>query len=151
VESQEIYSFVKKLIDLRRNHPAFRRRYFVDPFADQRSYEGLSRGSDITWQGTEQHRPDWSYYSHTLALHLHGSPPEAAPDSEDCDFYIIFNGWSKPLAFSLPLLPPPLHWHRLVDTSLTYPEDFLSEDQSMRVSGHSYMAAPHSTVILRTR
>jgi glycogen operon protein len=150
-EADEIHRFLQRLVALRRRHPAFRRPCFVDPFAVDGAGVAGQVGSDITWHGVRQHQPDWAYWSHSLAMHIHGAAPVTAPGTDDQDFFIAISSWTKALDFELPHLPVPLHWYRLVETSRLPPEDILLEEEAPRVAGRSYRLEPHSTVVLMAR
>lgn len=137
-EHKDLFDFVKKIIRFRKEHPALKREFF---------YEKLDKFgnpiTDITWHGINPFEPDTGYYSHSIAFMISGFD-FSKNKRIDNDIYIILNQWKEPLTFVLP----PIYdkkWYRVVDTSLTYPEDFL--DTPILVDGH-YTANPHSSVIL---
>jgi glycogen operon protein len=150
---EEMHRFVRLLVTLRRQHPALRRPSFADPFAVDGADSGPV-GADITWHGVELGKPDWSFPSHTLALHIHGTVAGAAQAvldgaSEDQDFHIIVSAYTEPLSFQLPPLPAPVHWHRIVDTSLPSPEEIVPFDQAVRLPRQgTYSVKGRSAVVL---
>jgi len=99
----------------------------------------LARG-DVSWHGVRADRPDWTRGSHSLAWTLEG-----------CKVHVIANAWWRELEFELPHLPANLRWHRLLDTSLTAPQDIVPVDQATEVIGKTYEADWHSVVVLRAR
>jgi isoamylase len=147
-EAAEMLRFNRLLTRFRREHPALRRERFVDPFASDGIQLANSSAADITWHGIKLQSPDWSYNSHTLALHYQGTAKRGSNDEEDSDIYAIFNAWSKPLDFELPGLGGPLAWHRIVDSSLPSPNDFVEGKAVRAISSETYHVAAHSTVVL---
>jgi isoamylase len=148
VESAEMLRFTRLLVALRRRHPALRRPCFADPFAVDGAGVSGPAGSDITWHGVQLHLPDWAYHSRTLALSIHGDPPTNASETADHDFYLVINAWQEALAFGLPVLPPTLRWHRLIDTSLPSPNEILLEEQAPVLTTDSYRVLGRSVVLL---
>ncbi|MGB4262835.1 MAG: glycogen debranching protein GlgX [Fervidobacterium sp.] len=136
-EHEEIFRFVEKIIKFRKFHPALKRECFFQ------KYDKFGNViTDITWHGTEPFEPDTSYTSHSIAFMISGFEPLKGVIIDN-DIYVILNQWKEPLRFILP----PIHarsWHRVVDTSLAYPDDFLSIPE--KVENH-YIAKPYSTVI----
>jgi glycogen operon protein len=125
--------FVKELIALRKRHPALRRRTF------------LSAG-DVIWHGVEPSKPDFSWYSRTVALALDGSRTGREPDR---DFYMAFNAWREPLKFTIPPAPRRRPWRRSIDTALDSPQDIVGLDEGPVIHvGSSYQVAPYSVVVL---
>jgi glycogen operon protein len=86
--NRAIFAFVQKLITLRREHSAFRRRHFVC--------------NEIGWyrnDGEPMTGADWNTpWAKAIGLFLDGSRA-AEPDD---DFYIAFNSHSEPLQFKIP-------------------------------------------------
>ncbi|MBW4699282.1 MAG: hypothetical protein KME03_15585 [Aphanocapsa lilacina HA4352-LM1] len=66
--------------------------------------------------GVRVHQPDLSGDSHALALGLHY--PGAGEH-----LHVLLNAYWEALDFELPLPPPGLVWHRIVDTARPAPED----------------------------
>ena len=138
-ESDEILRFSRMIFGLRSRHPALRRPLFASPF------EELSMPQDIHWHGVELDDPDWSWSSHSIALHIQGRVSCLEEQWQDDDFYIIHNAWEESLSFELP----PLPWRRLVDTSLPAPEDIRHEDLTPNHEQLThYKAAPRSCILL---
>src|SRR5581483_7254589 len=79
VKNADFLRFVRQLIQLRRRHPALRRRRFLDHHA-------------ITWHGVEPCQPDFTWDSHSLAFALDGRSTGRDPDR---DFYVALNAWHE--------------------------------------------------------
>ncbi len=117
--------FTRMMIALRKNYFTLSREQFVDR---------------VDWHGVKVGEPDWTGHSRTLAFHLrrgHAHP----------DLYVIFNSHWESQHFKLPMCHG--HWKRLVDTSLSSPEDIVEEREAvvLKPSDH-YIMSPRSAVIL---
>ncbi len=132
-ENADIHRFVRGMIALRKRHPALR----VDPALAGRQYEQALQDR-VTFHGVRLHEPDWSYHSHSLAIHFRGLAGEAG-------VYVIANAYWAALDFELP---PDVRWKRVVDTSLDSPDDLVEEEEAALVDGGSYSAGPESVVVL---
>jgi glycogen operon protein len=110
--------------------------------------------ADIHWHGVEPHRPNFGFESRSLAFSLDGrfTGREHDPDyTIDADFYVAMNAWSEPLAFRVPASPTRRVWHRVIDTALSGPEDFLPEGTGPVVApGEQYEVAPFAVLVLVT-
>ena len=131
----DLLRFVQQLTALRRRHPTLT----VDHRMNGKPYDLLLH-EDVTFHGVRLGHPDWGYYSHSLAIHLHGQEGDAG-------FYIIANAFYEPLEFELP---KGITWHRIVDTSLPSPEDIVEdEEQATAITGTTYWVAAHTVVLLK--
>ena len=117
------------------------RRSERDLKAEQRRASLLQLISDAQFQfhGVQQHHPDWSDQSHSIAVLARGF-------SETFAVYWILNAYWEPLTFELP--HDPNGWHRWIDTSLDSPEDITDWKNSPAVEGHSYKMKERSMVLL---
>jgi glycogen operon protein len=108
--------------------------------------------ADIHWHGVEPYKPDFSFTSRTLAFALDGrfTGRERDPDYQiDNDFYVAMNAWSEPLRFRIPAAPTRRRWHRVIDTALASPEDFVPEGTGPVIAeGTVYPVAPYSMIVL---
>ena len=92
-ENAELHEFVKKLIVLRRAHPVFRRRQFL-----QGTDEETAGLPDVWWFRTDGHRMtknDWESGERTVGMFLNGEEIDA-PDEKgqrilDESFLLLFN------------------------------------------------------------
>jgi glycogen operon protein len=94
-----------------------------------------------TWHRVKLDQPDWSPWSHSLALNV------KAPDG--LGFHLIFNAYWEPLDFELPYLTEGVDaWHRWIDTSLDSPGDIVDWRTSPPVPGQTYRVGERSVVVL---
>lgn len=140
-----LIEFTAKLVAFRRAHPAFRRPEFFT--GRDASFNALP---DISWFGPDGGSPDWARAERAVAARLDGSRADIMADRDDNDFYLILNATHHMLAFKLPPPPPGRRWHRVMDTALGSPDDFLPEG-APDPARDSYAAASRSAVLLFTR
>ena len=102
---QSLLSFTKRLIELRRQHPVFRRPTFLT--GTEREDSGAP---DVWWfrpDGRAMTRGDWERGdASALGAFLNGAEimdetPEGDPILGD-SFLVLFNGWRDRLSFTLP-------------------------------------------------
>jgi isoamylase len=118
-ERSALFAFARRVIDLRRRHPVFRRRHF---------FEGRAlRGDavkDIVWlrpDGREMSAEEWNHdFARCLGVYLAG---DRLDDTDarghlivDEDFIVLFNAHDGPIAFTLPPFDG-FGWIVLVDTA----------------------------------
>jgi isoamylase len=119
----DLLEFTTSLIQLRKDHPVFRRRkYFMG-----RSIRG-DKMCDIAWfrpDGKEMSEEDWSVgHSKSVAIFLNGrglSDLDVTGEPiKDDSFTILFNAHYEPLEFTLPdsIIP---QWYLVLDTSKNVP------------------------------
>ncbi|MDT8319417.1 MAG: glycogen debranching protein GlgX [Xanthomonadales bacterium] len=120
-EHEDLLSFVRRVIDLRRRHRAFRRRHF---FQDR-----LLKGADtqdIRWldpTGAEMSDEDWDQqFARCLGFLMGGGElreTDAYGNSlSDDAFLLLLNASSEEISFELPASAGGKDWRRLLDTSL---------------------------------
>src|SRR6185312_11823782 len=103
--SVELMQFVKRLIELRQQHPVFRREAFLTG----REVRG-SGLPDVWWfrpDGRRMTQKDWQRPdAHTLGVFLNGREiPGKTPDGKDIvddSFLLLFNAYGEPISFTLP-------------------------------------------------
>jgi isoamylase len=132
----DVHRFVTLLI---------RRRLLRDLEAE---YQGatlnqLLREANITWHGVKLEQPDWSHYSHSLALSLEAQKHKLR-------FHVILNAYWEPLDFELPPVgtADTDAWRRWIDTALDPPLDIVEWQKAPSVPGRTYRAGPRSVVML---
>ena len=115
-----LLDFVRSLTRLRREHGAFRQRYFFD---GRPMHEGGPK--DLAWIGPDGHElPDWAWHEHdrhTLGMFIAGSDPGprhlGVPDGEpESSFLLLLHAGSHEQAFTLPGEPYARSYRRVIDT-----------------------------------
>lgn len=116
----ELLQFSKKLINLRKSHPAFcRRRWFQG-----QPIKG-SGVTDIAWflpDGTEMKDHNWEEdFAKSLAVFLNGEGIKSRDNHGrkifDDNFYVIFNAHYEELNYKLPPALYGIEWHELLNTA----------------------------------
>jgi isoamylase len=120
VAKSALLDFVRRLVALRRAHPAFRRRDF---FQGRPLYGGGAK--DILWlkpDGAELSQEEWEReFARCLGVYLAGSGVDdvdrrGQPLADD-DFLMLFNPHHEDASFVLPTLAGE-PWRALLDTAL---------------------------------
>lgn len=141
---EDLFDFVRKLIELRRSHKVFMR---TDFFNGQKT-EGQGGLVDISWFNMEGLSPDWSKLDRFLAFRLGGG---TAPDSQepDNDFYLAFN---TDIHDGTMTVPPPSagkKWYRFLDTSIENSDCILeSGREELLKNQEKYVILSGSAVVL---
>jgi isoamylase len=116
-EAAAMLQFVRAVAQLRRDHPVFRRRDFL-----QGTLRPGGRAKDIVWlraDGAEMRVEDWAAPKQAaIAFRLDGASIETGPGTvvHDDSFVVMLNGEREPLAFSLPRAALGGPWRIVVDT-----------------------------------
>ena len=140
---RELLAFTRRLIDLRRAHPVFRRSAFL--VGHEQEGSGLP---DVWWFRTDGRRMtqrDWGFAdAHTLGVFLNG---EEIPDRtergdpiEDDSFLLLFNAHYEDVTFTLPARRFGSVWtHELCteDPGLPAGEDQLTARSDVPVAARS--------------
>jgi isoamylase len=131
-----LHRFVRELIRLRTRLELINNR-------DNKTLNDFLKEAEIHWHGLKLHRPDWGSDSHSLAVTVQN--PSGA-----CLLHFIFNAYSESLTFELPMAPPGAEggWCRLIDTFRPSPEDICPPAKAPPHTGRTYLAQPHSIVVL---
>ena len=141
---RQMLAFTRRVIDLRRRHPVFRRRRFFDGTA-----VFSADHSDIAWfrpDGSDMTRKDWGQaHASTIAVYLNGrSLPSQGARGEratDSSFLMLFNAGSTPVDFTIPAELADRWWLLELDSAEPKPIDRPVVDR--------LTAAPWSVVVLR--
>jgi isoamylase len=146
-DDEDLLAFTRRLVQIRRDHPVFRRRRF---FAGSADHGGESPVRDIEWfspSGEHMGEEDWSNgYARSLMVFLNG---QAIPEPDrrghrivDDHFLVIFNGHHESLSFNLPDESYGATWVAEIDTAATV-------DGSEQKAGGTLDVAARSVIILR--
>ncbi|WP_165841660.1 glycogen debranching protein GlgX [Corynebacterium heidelbergense] len=154
----DLHNFTRYLVRLRRQHPVFRRRRFL---------EGGPLGKDvaardIAWltpDGRVMTDQDWNTeFGRSLMVHLNGQainePDTQGRDISDDSFIFCFNAFHEPINFTLPKRHNVMHvepaeedvWTVAVDTDLP---TGVPEESTTYTPGDTVVVAPRSTVLLQ--
>jgi len=114
-----------------------------DPTLGQQRHHTLADVLDrtkIQWHGIKPMDADWSESSHTLAYTIRD------PRTGEV-FYAVLNAYSDDLEFELP--PPAVGtWRRVVDTSLSAPDDICARHEAKPWTAKTYRVKGRSAVLL---
>ncbi len=122
----DVYRFFKAMIAFRKAHPSIgRSRFWRD---------------DVCWYGVG-HDADWGDESQQLAYCLHGA------SQGDRDLYVMLNAGAADLKFKVQE-GRASEWARVVDTAQPSPQDFVFEDQAVRLRSLGCTVRARSVVVL---
>jgi isoamylase len=140
-------AFVRRMIRLRKEHPAFRRRRFFQG----RELRGAG-AKDITWltpSGREMTDEEWNNsFARSLGLQMSGLlegeyDAQGRPQVDD-DFLLLFNADQEEVTFQIPPFPEEARWGVFMDTAYSAglkPDGFLKP-------GGVYTLRPRSMAVL---
>ena len=120
-EREDLLEFTRRVVELRRSHPVFRRRRFFAGSADR---GGESSLRDIAWldpSGTHMDDDAWrDREARSVMVFLNGEAIEepdrrGAPIVDD-SFLVLFNGHFEPVTFQLPTKDFGARWTAVLDT-----------------------------------
>jgi glycogen operon protein len=130
----DVHRFVRLLIARRLLRDVERERRRV-------SLNQWLREATKTWHGVKLGQPDWSPWSHCVALN-------AELPEHQLHFHLILNAYWEPLDFELPQVGGAEAWHRWIDTALETPDEIVEWQTSPPVPDPIYRAGPRSVVVL---
>ena len=127
----DLLAFVRRLSELRRDHPVFQRRRF---FHGRKDGNGMR---DIVWftpGGREMSSADWhTGYAKSLAVYLNGEAiTEPGPRGErivDDSFLLLINAHHEKLDFTLPGVDFGDAWQVVIDTAEDKPREEPSPEE----------------------
>jgi glycogen operon protein len=141
----DLLSFTRRLIELRRAHPVFRRRAFFTG----RPLHGAGV-KDLGWfapTGEELTDADWSAPAVTLGVFVDGEEIHSrGPRGErivDESFLLLLHAGDSPVGFTLPGVPWAKSYEILLDTALA------EEHGYQPPAGATIDVSPRSVVLLR--
>ena len=94
-----------------------------------------------SWHGVKLNQPDWSPFSHSIAL-------SGELKGEQVLAHVILNAHWEPLDFELPVLTGGEKWWRWIDTALDPPNEICEWNEEEQMTGTTYRAAGRSVVVL---
>ncbi|MBN1933070.1 MAG: glycogen debranching protein GlgX [Anaerolineae bacterium] len=135
---QELLRFTRRMIHFNRQHPALNLKMYPATSSAVDNWVFLS----VHWHGVKLNQPDWSYYSHSIAMTLSGAP------YDDDDIHIVFNAYWEDLEFELPPRPAGSPWQRAVDTALPSPQDIAEPGEEPEIKSKTIVAKARSVIVL---
>jgi isoamylase len=136
----ELIEFTRRVIELRNNHPVFRRQHFLT------GREVLGSGlPDVWWfrpDGRRMTQKDWNApNAYTLGVFLNGHeiPSRTADGHEitDDSFLLLFNASGDPITFTLPTRRFGLRWAPELATGDGAPTDAVGARTEVHVDARS--------------
>ncbi|HET8616702.1 MAG TPA: glycogen debranching protein GlgX [Actinomycetales bacterium] len=123
-DQRDLLDFARKIVELRHDHPVFRRRRF---FAGSPDHGGESDLGDIAWftpSGEHMSDEHWQNgYARALMVFFNGQAiPEPDPRGNrtvDRSFLVVFNAHQESMAFTLPDTEYGDCWKPVLDTAAT--------------------------------
>ncbi len=119
--NSEIVDFTKFLIQLRADHPVFRRRRFLrgGPLGAETDDRDIAW---LTYEGRVMTQEDWDFdFGKSLMVWLNGNaitePDQRGQRIEDDSFLMCFNAHYEDLQFQIPGTEYANQWKVIVDTS----------------------------------
>ncbi len=148
-ERASLLAFARRLLQLRREHPVFRRRDFFQG----RPLHG-SGVKDVLWlrpDGAEMTDHEWQHsHARCLAVYLSGAAlhevDRRGEPVRDDDFVMLFNAHHEEIAFVLPALEGA-QWRCVLDTARTDSETSVDGDAPC-CGGASYALQGRSLALL---
>jgi glycogen operon protein len=136
----DLIEFTRRVIQLRKDHPVFRRQQFLAGAEVKGS--GLP---DVWWfrpDGRRMTQKDWqNANAHTLGVFLNGEEiPSRTPDGHEIDddsFLLLFNAYGEPITFTLPTRRFGTRWAVELATGANAPRDALNARAEVTVDGRS--------------
>ena len=143
-ENIDNFTFIKKLIEFRKRHPAFHRPEFY--LGKDSTFNAIP---DITWYDRDGKPADWDNMDHCLAYRLDGTEAEINADKDDNDFYLMFNASMNDQTFQICSPPLGTLWFRAIDTAESGEEDIpLFGNEEALEKQEEYIVRAKSVVVL---
>lgn len=143
-ENIDNFTFLKKLIEFRKRHPAFHRPEFY--LGKDSTFNAIP---DITWYNRDGNIPDWDNMDHCFAYRLDGTEAEVNADKDDNDFYLMFNGSKNDQTFRICSPPEGTSWFRAIDTSMFGEKDIpMYGEEEYLEKQEEYLVRNKSVVVL---
>ena len=125
--------FVRTLIQLRDHRESVRH-------APKLTLAELVEQAQVRLHGVEIGKPDFSYESRSLAV--------SASSLDGLLMHFMLNAYWEPLTFALPPEPDGADgWRRVVDTSLSAPDDIILPDRAPLIGAAEYRVPPRTVAV----
>jgi glycogen operon protein len=158
-DERDLLDFTRRLVQLRHDHPVFRRRRF---FAGSADHGGESELGDIAWftpTGEHMSDDDWrNGYARSLMVFLNGAaipePDRRGSRIVDDSFLVVFNGHHEEIDFVLPPVEYGQSWVPELDTTEAFVRvevpELAAEAGTGLKPGSRLPVGPRSVVVLRS-
>ncbi|MBZ5637290.1 MAG: glycogen debranching protein GlgX [Acidobacteriia bacterium] len=145
-KNADFLEFARKAIAFTRRYPVLQRRKFL--LGRDLDADGLP---DIDWLGCDGGAPAWGDPERrTIGYRLASGRRDDRPGEELLCF--LLNADWRLRFLRLPEAGNGRRWHRVVDTSLAPPEDFIEEARAVPLDPEDhYLVNPRTTVVLLAR
>jgi len=119
-EDRNFLDFVRRVLELRRSHPIFRRRKFFQGRAIHGA--GIKEVAWLNPDGREMSDEQWQeHFARCLGVYLSGADlnemDQRGNPVRDDDFLLLINAHHEPVSFKLPESGRPGAWSCLLDTA----------------------------------
>jgi glycogen operon protein len=119
----DLIEFTRQLLKLRREHPVFRRRRWLEGRA-----MGGSSESDIAWftpEGVHMSEEDWTQAkAPQIGILLNGEgitePDTGGERLVDDTFLLLVNAHNEPVSFTMPQMARGAGWTKVLDTATAF-------------------------------
>jgi glycogen operon protein len=139
-KNQEMVCFTRKMIQLRKRHPALRRSRFLSG-----KVIPVSGMPDICWHGKKLHKPEWDNPdARILACTI------SRVEQEEEDLHLIFNMSTERMRLYLPKLETRC-WHLCVNTAGNAPLDIIEQEVQQPIRKKSVLVNPRCVMVLESR
>lgn len=119
------FRFFSEMIKFRHRHPLLRRDRFLSK-------------NDVSWHEDNWDNPESKFLAFTLHEDRFGE-----------DIYLAFNSHDYFVKVVIPSPPHKRRWHRVADTNLESPDDFIPE--GLPFNGATYKVAPYTSILLKAK
>jgi isoamylase len=135
----DMLRFTRGMVALRRRHAGLRREHFVAAEPDD------GREPAIVWRGETLEAPDWNDpEARVLCFTVAGI------DAKEGPVHVMANMSAE--AKALPLPPAgQRRWHRIADTKLAPPDDFVEPEAAVALRATHYTLAAQAVAVFEAR
>jgi glycogen operon protein len=134
--------FFKKAVSFRKNHTIMQRKKFFTGLDNN-----CNNKPDCAWYDWDLKTPDWNNQElRFLSYELDGS--EEKSDLGEYFIYLAINSDDKPVTSRLPGLMKGMKWHKILDTSLPFGEDFIEDGKEKPLDNQNeFLSVPKSVCL----
>ncbi|MDY5763454.1 MAG: glycogen debranching protein GlgX [Treponema sp.] len=136
-KNSDLFHFTQKVIRLRKNHPAFRRKDF---FSNSKP--------EIEWYDADAKNPEWEKLVRFLALKINGSACRHENGSADNDFYFAANTDIYDITLKIPSPSKNKKWFRVIDTSISGEDSILEDGAEELMNDQNRYVLPANSCLL---